>query len=174
MKRFSNLFSLLIVLCCLWPSVVEAASRFPMVDSASLNGDLWQLPQSFSRRFTFVIVAFHPNQQKALNPLFTELEKLRADNKNIDYIEIPVMDSHHRLSWPVIKNYMKSTVKDKRLHSRIIPFFTDLKAFNQSLSITDTKKSYLLLLDRKANVLWKGSAKNESLRLNQVVTIISN
>ena len=133
----------------------QSAAQFPEIEGKNLDGKEFVLPRDFEGALNIVFVAFQREQQLAVNtwlPTATLLENL---HKDVRYYELPV---HSRIN-PMVRWFlnraMRVGIRYPGSREKTISLYIDKDPFCKTLDISREEYSHILVLNNKAQVVWR-------------------
>jgi len=93
-----------------------------------------------------------PNGSRFLDPLAKELE---LQISGLNYYELPKIQSRSSFSKWFINEGMRAGIPNPKTHERTITLYLDKKNFRKALELTDEQHIYILVVDRRGNVLFR-------------------
>jgi hypothetical protein len=143
--------------------------HFPNVQASNLEKREFKLPADFEGERNLLLVAFEREQQKDVDTWLKEMKRFEAIDPGFHYYEMPTIERPMALTRWFIDSGMRRGIPDRKARERTITLYLDKKPFCDALQITDQKKIYQFLVDRKGNVLWRSDGlfdetKGASLR----------
>ena len=149
-----------------------AAPTFPQVTGDNLNGRHFEIPSQLDAPFNILLVAFYRGQQDDVNTWLDVAREMAAGHANVEYYELPTINS----AWGLVHNWidggMRSGIPDSGARDRTITLYTDTGKFRELAGIDSPERIWVGLVDREGRVYWsaRGRATEDSLRnLRQAV-----
>ena len=149
-----------------------AAPTFPQVTGDNLNGRHFEIPSQLDAPFNILLVAFYQRQQDDVNTWLDTAREMAAAHANVEYYELPTINS----GWGLVRNWidggMRSGIPDSGARDRTITLYTDTAEFRELAGIDSAEQIWVGLVDREGRVYWsaRGRATEDSLRaLRQAV-----
>lgn len=140
--------------------------RFPTVKGSNLAGKEYVLPADFEGELNIVAVAFQMWHQDEVNTWMPLLEQMENQVPGLRAYELPVIRSMNRVSQWMIDQGMRGGIPDLATRSRTITLYTDKERFRQALELSSENHIYILLVDRRGEVLWRteGAYRSDTAR----------
>lgn len=129
--------------------------RFPTIEGSNLERDKVLLPQDLEGDLNVVLVAFQQWQQNTIDTWLAPLEPLERERSGLKVYELPVIQRMNRLYQMVINEGMRAGIPNRRARQRTITLYLDKTSFRRALGMADEDDIYVLLLDRRGQVLWR-------------------
>jgi hypothetical protein len=129
--------------------------RFPTVRGSNLAGREYTLPADFEGELNIVAVAFQMWHQDEVNTWMPLFEQMEHQVPGLRAYELPVIRSMNRVSQWMIDQGMRGGIPDQATRSRTITLYTDKERFRQALELPSENHIYILLVDRRGEVLWR-------------------
>ena len=129
--------------------------RFPTVKGSNLAGKEYVLPVDFEGELNIMAVAFQMWHQDEVNTWMPLFEQMEHQVPGLRAYEVPVLRSMNRVSQWMIDQGMRGGIPDLATRSRTITLYTDKERFRQALELSNENHIYILLVDRRGEVLWR-------------------
>ena len=149
-----------------------ASPSFPEVAGDNLNGRRFEIPSQLDAPFSILMVAFYQRQQDDVNTWLEVAREIAAAHANVEYYELPTINS----GWGLVRNWidggMRGGIPDVGARERTITLYTDTAKFRELAGIDSPERIWVGLVDREGRVYWsaRGRATEDSLRaLRQAV-----
>lgn len=134
---------------------------FPTVAGRSLAGDALTLPDDFPSDLTLAVVAFRQPQQACVDRWIAMAEAAGIPGSPLDLtdadracvVEIPVISTRFRLGRSFIDGGMASTIRVPRILARTITVYTNVRAFQDALGISNSDEVQACVVQRTGDVL---------------------
>jgi hypothetical protein len=139
-----------ILLTLMLSTQAYAETILPKIAADDLNGRILTLPADLPGDPTIVFVAYKQNQQPQINAWVSRLD-LQPEGGPA-WVELPVVGQGAALIRSVIDNGMRSGITSKAMRGRTITIYSNRRAFNKSMGITDMSKIYVALVDQSGAV----------------------
>jgi hypothetical protein len=144
-------------------------AHFPSVKAANLEKRDFSLPADFEGDRNLLLVAFEREQQKDVDTWLREMKRFEEVDPGFHYYELPTIQRPNAFMRWFIDTGMRHGIADRKARERTITLYIDKKPFCDALLISDQKKIYQFLVDRKGKVLWRSEGlfdetKGASLR----------
>ncbi|WP_373531212.1 hypothetical protein [Vampirovibrio sp.] len=142
---------------CTWG--VGLAAVLPKGELVSLSGaGKFAFPNALLGKNTVIAMGFHPRHQPTLEKGLLMFDGLRTQSSNLQIVEIAVIEPRYKALNGSIEAFMRKTVSNKMLMSRVYPFYADTKQLKTALGLQKEEYSFVLL-GPTGQVLWKKSAQ---------------
>ncbi len=143
-----------------------AAPTFPRVTGDNLNGRHFEIPSQLDAPFNILLVAFYQRQQDDVNTWLDTAREMAAAHANVEYYELPTMNSGWGLVRAWIDGGMRSGIPDSGARDRTITLYTDTGKLRELTGIDSPERIWVGVVDREGRVYWsaRGRATEESLR----------
>jgi len=128
---------------------------FPKISSSNLEGQKFELPQDFKGKLNIILIAFQREQQDLIDEWLPFLDEFVRRNLEIAFYELPTLNISYLLVRRVIDGGMQAGIPDKNARERTITLYLNKKAFRKELDIPDEKTIYILLINKKGEVIWR-------------------
>lgn len=138
---------------------------FPRVSGANLERRTFKLPDDFAGDLNVVLVAYERWQQALIDSWTPELGPLAAAHAGLRIYETPVIQFAMRFMRAWLDAGMRSGIPDPAVRATTITLYTNISAFNRALGLPDTSTAYVLLVDRRGQVLWRGQGQCDPQQL---------
>ena len=153
------------------PDLRFPSVRFPSVTGRTLSGDDWNLPYDLPASRTLAVVAFKQQQQACVDRWIARAvadgvpptTRGAAAPSTVAVVEIPVLSTRWRPARRFIDGGMTSGIGDPDVLARTVTVYTDVKAFQRSLSIADSDSVHALVLSRDGAVLARGHGEPDDV-----------
>lgn len=132
--------------------------HFPTVKASNLEKRTFNLPADFEGERNLVLVAFEREQQKDVDTWLREMKHFEVD-PGFRYYELPTIQRPNAFTRWFIDSGMRRGIPDRKAREHTITLYLEKKPFLDSLLISDQKKIYAFLVDRKGNVLWRSEGR---------------
>ncbi len=129
---------------------------FPEVAGANLEGKKYKLPGDFEGEFNLLFIAYYREQQQLVDTWLPFAKTLSANNDKLKYYELPTIENLNILYQWYINYAMRSGIQDVKAREATITLYIDKAPFNRALGVENEQTIYVLLVDNKGNVLFKG------------------
>jgi hypothetical protein len=128
---------------------------FPTISSSNLEGNKFELPQDFKGKLNIILIAFQREQQDLVEEWLPFLDDLARKNPDIAFYELPTLNISYILVRRVIDGGMQAGIPDINARERTITLYLNKKTFRKELDIPDEKTIYILLINKKGEVIWR-------------------
>ena len=140
------------------PLSAHAAGMFPPVTAANLEKRNYRLPEEFEGKLNILVIAYKREQQELVDSWFPPLRRIEQNERSVRYYELPVISriTGFFMGW-MIDRGMRRGIPSKDKRARVITLYVDKDAFKTALNLPTSEDTiYLLLVDRRGRVLWRG------------------
>ncbi len=134
--------------------------KFPEVAGRSLAGTSVTLPGQLPAELTLAVVAFQQRHQACVDRWIDRAEEAGIPGSPLDrpdakqcVVEIPVLSTRWRLGRSFIDGGMAASIKVPRVLARTITVYTDVRAFQSALGISDSEEVNACVVRRTGEVL---------------------
>jgi hypothetical protein len=132
--------------------------QFPAVSGTNLLGTAYDLPQDFAGTTNLVVLSFDEEQTVRAEGWLPLARELAGQNPDFAYYSLPTLKAMTPLVRGIITGGMNVVIPDEHLREvTIMLFLDDLDAFESGLSINDTSRLHLFLLNAAGEVIWQAS-----------------
>jgi hypothetical protein len=149
-----------------------ASPTFPQATGDNLNGRHFGIPSQLDAPFNILAVAFYRGQQDDVNTWLDTSSELVADHADVEYYELPTINS----TWGLMRNWsdggMRAGISDFGARDRTITLYTNTATFRALAGIDSPDQIGVGLVDREGRIYWsaRGGATEDSHRaLRQAV-----
>ncbi len=129
--------------------------RFPAVSGGSLSRKTVSIPEDLEGELNVLIVAFQRWQQGLIESWVPLLEQLEQTIPGVRYYELPTIQRLDPISRTFINEGMRAGIANSHARERTITLYLDKSGFRSALGLPDEDTIYVLLVDRKGQVLWR-------------------
>jgi hypothetical protein len=142
--------------------------QFPAVTGSNLHRRKVTLPQDLQGELNLVLIAFQQWQQTQVDTWIPFVRQLEETYPGVRYYELPTIQRLNVLARTFINEGMRAGLPDPLVRERTITLYLDKDEFRQALQLPHEDHIYVLLLDRRGQVLWQAEGdfapeKGESL-----------
>ena len=130
---------------------------FPSIQGKNLNKRSLTVPDDFSEKNIFIIVAFLQWQQRAVDEVIGQLE---ASDVHLTHhiIEVPVIQQSTWLRQVRLDTLMRMGIRDRAVRQRTITVYLDKKEFQASLDIPNDDSIHWFVVDHATKkILMRGA-----------------
>ena len=145
--------------------------RFPEVKGIDLVGKAQWLPFAFEGDVNLVAIGFEREHQVVIDQYYEQLANLINKDERLRFYEVPVIYEMGTLSRWWLNNAMRMGVVDHDARLRTITVYTDRSEFASHFDMS-LKSPYLLVLNKKDQVIWKSEGALDGLQLMKVRGVI--
>ena len=119
---------------------------FPSIQGKNLNKRSLTIPDDFTEKNLFIIVAFLQWQQRAVDEI---IENLEANDVHLTHhiIEVPVIQQTTWLRQVRLDTLMRMGIRDREVRQRTITVYLDKKEFQASLDIPNDDSIHWFVVD---------------------------
>jgi hypothetical protein len=134
--------------------VAHPKSVFPAIKLTSLDqSKSLTLPRIGKQ--TFLAIGFHPNTQPKLEAAITLVQNFyNSPTTSLDVFEIPVVEVSRFPNNSVTRFFMKQQIRNKTFLPVVYPYYTNLRAFQSRLGLSESETMVFLLIDKNGHVVW--------------------
>lgn len=129
--------------------------QFPTVSGKNLDRDHFELPRDLDGTLNVVLIAFQRWHQSLVDTWVPFLQQLEAEHPDLRYYELPTIQQLNPLSRVFINEGMRAGIPDPTARERTITLYLDKVAFRRALELPHEEDIYVLLVDRRGEVLWR-------------------
>ena len=142
---------------------------FPSIHGKNLNKRSLTVPDDFSEKNIFIIVAFLQWQQRAVDEV---IEQLMASDIHLTHhiIEVPVIQQSTWLRQVRIDTIMRLGIIDRAVRQRTITVYLDKKEFQATLNIPNYDSIHWFVVDHATNKILIRGAGNISYQQIDAIT----
>jgi hypothetical protein len=140
------------------PLSAHAAGAFPQVTAANLEKRNYRLPEDFEGKLNILVIAYKREQQELVDSWFPAFRQIEQTDGSVRFYELPVISrlTGFFMGW-MIDRGMRRGIPSKDKRARVITLYVDKEAFKTALDLPTSEDTiYLLLVDRRGRVLWRG------------------
>ena len=141
---------------------------FPSIQGKNLNKRSLTVPDDFSEKNIFIIVAFLQWQQRAVDEVIGQLE---ASDVHLTHhiIEVPVIQQSTWLRQVRLDTLMRMGIRDRAVRQRTITVYLDKKEFQASLDIPNDDSIHWFVVDHATKkILMRGAGNISSEQLEHI------
>jgi ATP10 protein len=137
------------------PTPKDKRPQFPKVSGSNLNEKVFNLPADFEGERNIVFVAFQQWHQSQVDSWMPATKKIAESNKTLRFYEIPALSAMLPIARKFIDNGMRGGIPDKAVRAITITLYINKENFRAWLNLANEKQIYILVVDKKGNVLWR-------------------
>jgi hypothetical protein len=137
------------------PTAKDKLPKFPTVSGSNLNEKPFNLPNDFEGERNIVFVAFEQWQQSQVDSWMPATKKIAEKDKSLRFYEVPTLSAMMPLVRKFIDGGMRGGIADKNVRAITITLYLNKENFRAWLKLPSEKNIYVLVVDRKGNVLWQ-------------------
>ena len=128
---------------------------FPLTQGENLEGRIFTLPADLKGAYNLLFIAFQRDQQIDINSWLPFAKQLVKEYPALAYYELPTIYRGHPLFRWWLNTGMRMGIPDKKAREVTITLYLDKQAFRKALDMPDEERIYVLLVNRKGEVLWR-------------------
>ena len=134
---------------------------FPSIQGKNLNKRSLTIPDDFTEKNLFIIVAFLQWQQRAVDEV---IEHLEASDVHLTHhiIEVPVIQQTTWLRQVRLDTLMRMGIRDREVRQRTITVYLDKKEFQASLNIPNDESIHWFVVEHATKKILMRGAGNIS------------
>lgn len=129
--------------------------RFPQVEGYNLLREKIRLPADLQGELNIVFVPFYQWHQGLVDGWVPLARQLERDYPGVFYYELPVIRSMNFVSRTFINEGMRAGIPNHTTRERTITLYLNKEKFRRALDIPHEDSIYVLLIDRKGEVIWR-------------------
>jgi ATP10 protein len=137
------------------PTPKDKRPQFPKVSGSNLNEKAFNLPTDFEGERNIIFVAFQQWHQSQVDSWMPTTKKIAEGDKTLRFYEIPALSAMLPIARKFIDNGMRSGIPDKAVRAITITLYINKENFKAWLNLPNEKQIYILVVDKKGNVLWR-------------------
>ncbi len=152
--------------------------QFPTIHGRNVNGRLFKLPDEFEGLYNIVLIAYDKHQFLDADAWMPDIRDIESTYPDIRAYRLPVVAE---ISWFMrerLEFWMSSDTIDPTSRASTITLYTDVRAFNRNLEVSDIDNMAVALVDRYGNVLWREHGEFEISKTqdleNTIVNLLTN
>ena len=141
---------------------------FPSIQGKNLNKRSLTIPDDFTEKNLFIIVAFLQWQQRAVDEV---IEHLEANDVHLTHhiIEVPVIQQTTWLRQVRLDTLMRMGIRDREVRQRTITVYLDKKEFQASLDIPNDDSIHWFVVDHATKkILMRGAGDISSQQIDTI------
>jgi hypothetical protein len=140
------------------PPSSHAAGAFPQVTAANLEKRNYRLPEDFEGELNILVIAYKREQQGLVDSWFPAFRRIEQNDRSVRFYELPVISRVTGFFMgSMIDRGMRRGIPSKDKRARVITLYVDKEAFKTALDLPTSEDTiYVLLVDRRGRVLWRG------------------
>ncbi|RPG72126.1 MAG: hypothetical protein CBC59_000250 [Euryarchaeota archaeon TMED99] len=141
---------------------------FPSIQGKNLNKRSLTIPDDFTEKNLFIIVAFLQWQQRAVDEV---IEHLEANDVHLTHhiIEVPVIQQTTWLRQVRLDTLMRMGIRDREVRQRTITVYLDKKEFQASLDIPNDDSIHWFVVDHATKkILMRGAGNISSQQIEHL------
>lgn len=129
--------------------------QFPQVSGANLLRRKVTLPDDLQGEFNLLFVAFQQWQQAQVDSWLPWARQLEGSFPGLQYYELPIIRNLPFLSRTFINEGMRAGIPNQTSRQKTITLYLEKEAFRRSLDIPHEDSIWVLVVDRRGQVLWR-------------------
>jgi hypothetical protein len=137
------------------PTPKDKRPLFPKVSGSNLNEKAFNLPADFEGERNIIFVAFERWHQSQVDTWMPATQKIVEKDKTLRFYEIPTLSNMAPIARKFIDNGMRGGIPDKAVRAITITLYINKENFRSWLNLPNEKQIYVLVVDKKGNVLWR-------------------
>lgn len=130
--------------------------QLPAVSGSNLERKKLNLPEDLAGERNLVFVAFQQWQQRQVDSWLPFARQVEETYAGVRYYELPTIQRLNVLAQTFINEGMRAGIPEPVARERTITLYVDKVAFRKALDLPGEENIYILLLDRRGRVLWRG------------------
>lgn len=151
--------------------VITDKHRFPEVKGIDLAGKSQWLPFAFEGDVNVVAIGFEREHQAVIDQYYEQLSGLITEHKRLRFYEVPVIYEMGTMGRWWLNNAMRMGVTDHDARLRTITVYTNRGEFAGHFDMS-LRSAYLLILNKKDQVIWKSEGALDGLQLMKMRGVI--
>ena len=128
---------------------------FPFVRGENLEGRAFTLSADLKGAYNLLFIAFQRDQQIDINSWLPFAKQLVKEYPALAYYELPTIYRGHPLFRWWLNTGMRMGIPDKIAREVTITLYLNKPAFRKALDMPDEERIYILLVNRRGEVLWR-------------------
>ncbi|HZU01774.1 MAG TPA: hypothetical protein VFA10_19040 [Ktedonobacteraceae bacterium] len=128
---------------------------FPTIQAENLEGRALTLPTDLEGAYNVLFIAFQRDQQADIDSWIPAVKRLMEAYPGLAYYELPTIYRGNSLFRWWVNTGMRMGIPDKKAREVTITLYLEKQAFRQALNIPNEERIYVLLVNRKGEVLWR-------------------
>ena len=148
---------------------INEENVFPTVTGTNLQGDEKTFPDCLEKDYTIVVVAFEQWQQRLVNEWYEPIEKLKNNNKNVAYFEIPTISKLNTFTRWFIYRGMRSGIENEEMRARIVTLHINKEPFKKALDIDTEETVFTYVLDKEGKILSRVKGEYEKEKWAELI-----
>lgn len=131
------------------------------------------LPDDLQGDLNILFIAFYQWHQALVDSWVPRARQIEQSIPGVQFYELPVIQKRNFLSQTIINEGMRAGIPNPTTREKTITLYLDKSVFRQALDIPHEDTIWVLVLDRRGNVLWrtegvysqqKGDALNQKIQ----------
>jgi hypothetical protein len=128
---------------------------FPIVRGENLEGRVFTLPKDLKGVYNVLFIAFQREQQIDIDSWLPFVKQQVKQYSALAYYELPTIYRGNPLFRWGLNTSMRMGIPDRKAREVTITLYIDKNAFRKVLNMPDEERIYVLLVNRKGEVLWR-------------------
>ena len=151
----------------------DAEMVFPEVEGKSLQGEVVQFPDVFSKKpFHIAVIAFEQKQQPEVDTWLPSLKGLLEEREDVDYFELPTIKPMNSVMRWIIYRGMRSGIKDEGDRTRTVTLHIDKEPFKTALKIDSEASIVVVVVDAKGKVVGRSEGAFGEEKWEKLVSVL--
>lgn len=139
---------------------------FPTLKAETLTKKMVTFPTDTKGKYTIICFSFSQKTQPQAES-WTNVLLEKFPNKEINYYEIPMLETGYKLVKRFIDNGMRDGV-DSKLHDYVTSYYGDLSVYRKELLMPSSKVVYLFLLDENGKIKYSTEGAADFTKLGEL------
>lgn len=149
--------------------------QFPEIKTKTLSGRTLRIPSDLTAEKTLLVLVFEDSgkYEEPQGQATKWLELYEKELKPVGFAcyELPMMSGKYRLMSFIIDSGMRSGIPPGR-HDQVASFYGDKKRYMEKLGIYDLRRTYVYLIDKQGEILFKTSGEPKEAHLKQLLSLL--
>lgn len=146
--------------------------QFPTVSGKNLERNSFQVPGDLDGALNVLLIAFQRWHQSLVDTWVPFLQQIEEEHGAVRYYELPTIQQMNPFSRIFINEGMRAGIPDPTARERTITLYLDKEAFREALDLPHEEDIFVLLVDRKGQVLWRASGGLTSEKAESLMSAI--
>jgi len=129
--------------------------RFPEVTGSNLLRRKVTLPDDLQGELNILFIAFYQWHQALVDSWVPMARQLEQTFPGVQFYETPVIQKMNVVSKTFINEGMRAGIPNQTTREKTITLYIDKEEFRRALDIPHEETIWVLVLDRKRNVVWR-------------------
>ncbi len=134
----------------------DSSVQFPVVSGSNLERRRYTLPADFEGDLNIVALAFLREHQTLIDTWTATASRLTGADAGLHFYELPVLTETNGLFSLFIDGGMRAGIPAKSAREATITLYLDRAKFLKALDLPTERTIYVLLVDRRGKVYWRG------------------